>query len=409
MKNKQTLKNGKMLCIFALITLSLTVCNNEPNTPPPDTNPPTVAEITIAGLNKGEDGKYTISYNAEIKLGGNAAVSGNSYKWTYTTNPQDNIPNISYVPGDTDASPTVKGFVKGVEYTFTLTATNKNGTDSKSVILKVSQNAAPTAIAATEDGSVTLGKDLIIHLDGSSSKDDDGDIETYKWECVSFVHDKGTVANPYANKEAITEMITAVTGDPSKSTIALRKTGTYKFKLTVTDNEGATGIQEITVTVNPIPAASKNVTVTFPAFGTNPTVINLNPIYEPEGGWGSFSASDIKYTILSFWDNKEYDFTSLGSISLTRDKHFYGVEWPWLPPLFTQVFYYKEINTDKKLGEYSFFAGDFYNEGFFANTYEDTNNNGTFDKADQPITSLPPAPLVLRLEREEITEINEQP
>lgn len=300
MKNKQTLKKVKMLCIFALITLSLTVCNNEPNTPPPDTNPPTVAEITIDGLNKGEDGKYTISYNAEIKLGGNAAVSGNSYKWTYTTNPQENIPNISYVPGDTDASPTVKGFVKGVEYTFTLTATNQNGSDSKSVTLKVSQNAAPTAIAATEDGSVTLGKDLIIHLDGSSSKDDDGEIESYKWECVSFVHDKGTVANPYANKEAITEMITAVTGEPSKSTIALRKTGTYKFKLTVKDNENAPATSnEVTVIVNPLDPDPITVEVTFPPFIVNSenqvVTIDLHPIYTPtDDDWGYYSADDIK-------------------------------------------------------------------------------------------------------------------
>jgi hypothetical protein len=400
--NKQAAEKKSFLLMTAFIALVCLClfaasCKDEQNTLPPDTNPPTVAEITINGLNKGEDGKYAISYNAEIKLGGNAAVSGNSYKWTYTTNPQNDIPNINFAPGDTDASPTVNGFVKGVEYTFILTATNQNGSDTKSVTLKVSQNVAPTVEIEMndEEKEVTLDKDLIVELKGKA-EDDDGNISSLSWACLSYDAGDFIVTTSYTP-----DQVTALIADKNTATgkVALRKAGTYVFQFKAEDNEGAETAKEITVTVNPIPAASKNVEVTFNAFGATPTVIDLTPTYEPDGGWGNFSASDIKFTIS---DDRGHDFTSLGSIDLIRDKSKYGSQWPWPPPLFTIAFSDNAYNNNKV--EFKFFAGDYGGVGYFNRIKEDTNDDGVYQSTiDQTISTIPP--ITLTLEKAGKTEL----
>lgn len=111
----------------------------------------------------------------------------------------------------------------------------------------------------------------------------------------------------------------------------------------------------------------------------------------------------LKFTIT---DNRENDFTSFGSLDRTRDLSMYdGFAWPWPPVLFTQTFYYKEIKLENYLGEYSFFAGDRYNSGYFDRFIEDTNGDGGYSPGDQNITSLPPKPLTLTLDKEEITEL----
>jgi hypothetical protein len=79
-------------------------------------------------------------------------------------------------------------------------------------------NKAPVAsITATK---LSIQKDETVTLDGSNSKDKDGEIVSYKWS----------------------------TGETSKS-IKVSPTETTTYTLTVTDNEGATGSKSITITV----------------------------------------------------------------------------------------------------------------------------------------------------------------
>ena len=144
---------------------------------------------------------------------------------------------------------------------------------------------------------------------------------------------------------------------------------------------------------------TRDIGVTFAPLGTNPTVIDLTPTYTPVNGWGSFSASDIRFEISDNKGNNNSKFTG-GKIDISKAIELYNDSWPWPPPLFTQVFY---DNDDNKLGEYSFFAGDSDGVDYFDRIREDTNNNGTYQSAiDQAIASLPPpnaSPLVLKLSK----------
>ncbi|MDR2719065.1 MAG: hypothetical protein LBB89_13505 [Treponema sp.] len=128
-------------------------------------------------------------------------------------------------------------------------------------------------------------------------------------------------------------------------------------------------------------------------------MINLNPIYTPTGGWDTnFSAGNIRFEIKDDRGNDNSKFPD-GTLDLSRAVELYSDTWPWVPPLFTQTFY---DNDDNKLGEYSFFAGDRFADGYFGYIREDTNKDGVYGPEDQAISSLPPpnaSPLILTLRK----------
>jgi hypothetical protein len=263
-----------------------------------------------------------------------------------------------------------------VEYTLVLTVKNQAGlTSAKNVTLTVPPtvppNSPPTANAG-QNQAVTLANDLTVTLNGSGSDTEGGHIVSKEWTCSEYTPAQG-VTSPYTTGQ-VTALIQIASENESESkdhvgveaTVALRKAGTYKFQFTVTDNDGAPGIATVMVIVEPKILDSKDISVTFPGFypdSTSPTKIYLNPIYNPIGGWGEYSASDIRYTIE---DNMGNNFTALGlsDIDYTRDKFKYD-SWtfPWPPPpKFTQIFY---DNDNNELGRYSFYLTDDDQVGHF--------------------------------------------
>ncbi|NUW70482.1 glycosyl hydrolase family 18 protein [Vibrio coralliilyticus] len=92
-------------------------------------------------------------------------------------------------------------------------------------------NRAPVA-AAGADVSVTGPASVV--LDGSSSSDSDGSVASYAWEQLSGTSVSLTGAN---------------TAQASFDVAEVAQTETLTFKLTVTDNEGATGTDTVVVTV----------------------------------------------------------------------------------------------------------------------------------------------------------------
>ena len=240
------------------------------------------------------------------------------------------------------------------------------------------------ATAAPSGTSLASGP-INVTLNGSSSTG----ATSYEWKCSAYTPAAG-VALPYTTAQVDALMTNA---NAAVATVTgLKKAGTYKFLLTI--NGDAAKTKEVTVTIGP-KAVTKNVGVTFPAFGVNPTVINLNPIYAPTGGWDSdFSASDIVKVIKD--DNSTHDtyWSSKSDIDVARDKSLYGF-WPWPPPVFTQAFYYKTISNENKLGEHSFCVTDRYDSGYFDRILDTSANS---------ISSLPVTPLNLTLS-ETITEL----
>lgn len=92
-------------------------------------------------------------------------------------------------------------------------------------------NRAPVA-AAGADVSVTGPASVV--LDGSNSSDSDGSVASYAWEQLSGTSVSLTGAN---------------TAQASFDVAEVTQTETLTFKLTVTDNEGATGTDIVVVTV----------------------------------------------------------------------------------------------------------------------------------------------------------------
>jgi hypothetical protein len=382
-------------------------CKNDPYTPEPQ--PPAVNEITSTSLGDPDaNGEYTVSHSNKITLGGNTGAADKTYVWTYTTDPANAAKNLSFDPNTNTASPEVGGFAKNVKYTFTLTVTDKATglTAAKSITIKVPANEGPSVSIGEDYKNIneTLSGSLTVTLNATvTDADDDDNTITRAWTCESYTYDEYAISDPYSADD-VTELIQ--NAGENTATVALRKAGTYVFQLTATDSGNISAHNTMTVTVAPIVVGAKKVSVSFADFGEEPTVIDLNPIYAPEDGWGYHSAGDIKYTIFSKHTTGdttyEKDFTSLGSIDIVRDKSLYGSLWPWLPPLFTQTFY---DNDGNKLGKHSFFAGDRFNDaGYFTHVRADSNGNGVYKSAiDQTISSLPT--IVLELPGKTITEL----
>ena len=151
-------------------------------------------------------------------------------------------------------------------YRATLTVTDNQGaTDTAFVLIDV-DNSAPVAVASADPES---GSDpLMVAFDGSQSKDPDGTIRSYHWD---FGDGGG--------------------GDISRTSHEYRTPGTYQAVLTVTDDNGKTGQDEVQITVgNEVPVARIMVT---PLEGSAPLPVGLD---------GSLSSDRDDNNLTFSWD-----------------------------------------------------------------------------------------------------------
>ncbi|MEP7142518.1 MAG: tandem-95 repeat protein, partial [Ferruginibacter sp.] len=138
-----------------------------------------------------------------------------------------------------------------------LTVTDNNGAtgrDTMQVTVNAAANQAPVATVGT-DKEITLPKNTTI-LTGNGT-DTDGTISSYAWVKISG-SSSATIVTANASSTAVNNLIP----------------GIYKFELTVTDNNGATGRDTMQVTVNaepnmaPIANAGSDHIITLPANNT---------------------------------------------------------------------------------------------------------------------------------------------
>ncbi|MCO6496333.1 MAG: T9SS type A sorting domain-containing protein, partial [Chitinophagaceae bacterium] len=120
--------------------------------------------------------------------------------------------------------------------------------------MKVTVNAVPNKAPKANAGqnqTITLPTNTVT-LSGSGT-DEDGTITGYQWSKVS-----GPVSYSITSPSSATTEVTALVE------------GTYKFRLKVTDNKGATGTADVTITVNaavnqpPVANAGGNKTIVYP-------------------------------------------------------------------------------------------------------------------------------------------------
>ena len=207
-------------------------------TPPP--NQPPVA-------NAGPDRVITLPKDTVHLVGSGTDPDGTvvSYAWTKVSGTGGTIVSPST---DTTA---ITGLTAGI-YKFVLTVTDNDGAtgrDTMQVTVDTAVNQPPVANAGP-DRVITLPKDSVILV--GSGTDPDGTIVSYAWTKVSGTG--GTIASPSASTTAITGLVA----------------GIYKFVLTVTDNDGATGADTMQVTVDTT-AGTTGKTVNVQCYaGTNP-------------------------------------------------------------------------------------------------------------------------------------------
>lgn len=216
--------------------------------------------------NAGADSTITLPKNTVTLIGSGTDPDGTiaSYLWTKVSGPAASIvsPNL--------ATTRLENLVAGT-YVFRLTVTDNSGstgTDDVSVIVQQPANVPPVANAGA-DSTVQLPNSTSTLI--GSGTDSDGSIVSYSWSKISGPAG-GSLLTPQAAVSVIQNL----------------QVGTYVFRLTVTDNNGATGSDDVSVTVNafnpvnqePIANAGPNQTITV-ALGQ--VTLDGRGSYDPDG------------------------------------------------------------------------------------------------------------------------------
>jgi hypothetical protein len=213
--------------------------------------PPNQAPTANAGANQ----TITLPTNSITATGSGTDPDGTitAYQWTKIAGP------VTFnIVSPTQAQTVINNLVQGV-YQFELRVTDNSGAsarDTMTVTVNAAAppppNQAPTANAGN-DQAITLPLNYLT-LTGSGT-DPDGTITAYQWT---------KIAGPAS--------FNIVNASQALTLIDNLEEGIYQFELRVTDNQGATGRDTVTVTVNPDPRTQSDASV-FPNPATS--VINI--------------------------------------------------------------------------------------------------------------------------------------
>ena len=241
-------------------TFRLRVTDNDGAT---DTDDVTVTVNAVAAnqapnANAGANRSITLP-TSSTTLSGTASTDADgtiaSYQWQQVSGP-----SASTLSATNTVGITVSNLQAGV-YTYRLTVTDNDGatdTDDVLVTVNTAANQAPIANAGS-NRAITLPTNST-SLSGAASSDADGTIAGYQWQQVT---------GPSASTLSAT--------NTAGITVSNLQAGVYTYRLTVTDNDGATATDEVTVTVNslaneaPIANAGTNLVITLPTNSANLT------------------------------------------------------------------------------------------------------------------------------------------
>lgn len=173
-----------------------------------------------------------------IQLDGRGSIDEDgtivSYAWT-----QINGPATSTLRQGNSATTIAANLVAGIYSYQLLIKDDRDAVDTDTVYITVMPapvipNKPPVALAG-EDQTIQLPLDSV-QLDGSSSFDEDGHVSVYSWSKISGPD--GLVIN---------------TTNSSSIVVSQLKEGVYQFRLSVTDDDGASDFDTVFVTVLPEP------------------------------------------------------------------------------------------------------------------------------------------------------------
>ncbi len=196
--------------------------------------------------NAGSDITLTLPVNNTTLNGSGSDADGTiaTYAWARVSGP------TTFTLGTANAATTTLTNLVAGTYVFRLTVTDNSGataTDNVTVIVNAAANQPPSANAGN---NITLTLPVNNTTLNGSGTDADGTIAGYAWTRVS-----GPTTFTLGTANAATTTLTNLVA------------GTYVFRLTVTDNSGATGTDDVTITVNaagnqpPTANAGSNITL----------------------------------------------------------------------------------------------------------------------------------------------------
>jgi gliding motility-associated-like protein len=228
--------------------------------------------------NAGPDQTITLPTNTVTLTGAATDPDGDvndlTYFWLQVSGPSNAV-----ITSPDEKNTTVTGLVEGI-YTFSFRATDLNGdidTDQITVTVNPALPNTPPVANAGGNKEITLPTNSIT-LSGSGT-DSDGTIVSYAWSQISGPSNATSNANNNASV-----------------TYSNLIDGTYVFRLTVTDNQGAKGQQNVSVKVNPQPVnlppvveAGNNQQITLP---TNQITLS-GTATDPEGNAMTYAWSQI--------------------------------------------------------------------------------------------------------------------
>ncbi|UYQ95115.1 PKD domain-containing protein [Chitinophaga horti] len=212
------------------------------------------AAANVAPVAKaGADVSVSLPTNTVALDGGSSTDSdGTIAKWAWT---KQSGPTGGAIASPAAAKTNITSLIEGT-YVYRLTVTDDKGLthfDDVTITVKpAAANDAPTANAGA-DITITLPTSSAA-LDASGSTDTDGTIAKYVWTKVSGPAG-GAISNAAVAKTTVTGLLE----------------GTYVYAVTVTDNNGATATDEVTIVVKaaianvkPVANAGSTQTITLP-------------------------------------------------------------------------------------------------------------------------------------------------
>lgn len=170
----------------------------------------------------------------------------------------------------------------------TFVITFNDATRRYTVSKQTSGNQLPIAVVPANQ---TITGTATVSLDGSASSDPDGQIMSYQWSQVSGT--SLTISNPTAAKASV--VLPTVTAATS-----------YRFRLVVTDNSGATASAEFVVTQNPVqactPVYSKmGLRGTSNNWGNTAMTLAADCSWETTAVFGSTTTERFKFDVNADW------------------------------------------------------------------------------------------------------------
>jgi PKD repeat protein len=205
-----------------------------------------------------------------------------SFLWSLSSGPTGGS-----VINNPDSETTMVTFTQPGTYVFKLVVKdNKGATDVTTVNVTVSEavNIPPVAKASADPSSLVLAFDqqTATTLTSNGSIDPDGTIVSFNWSLSSGPTSGSVISNP----------------DKETTQVIFNQAGNYQFKLTITDNRGATDSTTVNVTVTeavnlaPVAKASADPSSLVLVPGQQSAVtLNSNGSVDPDGTIVSFNWS----------------------------------------------------------------------------------------------------------------------